>query len=284
MSAEVWALVLTAAVGHALWNLAARKVAGDIAILWLAFALGSACMLPVCAYFYWQGTPLVWTTPALLCLLATGAIHAIYFALLAWAYEHGEISMVYPVARGSGVGLTALAGWGLLSEDISLLGAAGIGGILCGIFALGAPALMRGGDRRSFKLALCVGLSIVAYSIVDKIGVGHMSPIYYISGMWILGTLLRWPFVWRLRRGTFYASARTHWRSIAFIGLGSLGTYLLILFAYTKGPVSYIVAARESSVVIGSILGFVFLRENFTRLKLVGVLGIAAGLALIKMG
>ena len=78
--------------------------------------------------------------------------------------------------------------------------------------------------------------------------------------------------------------AHTHWRSIAFIGLGSLGTYLLILFAYTKGPVSYIVAARESSVVIGSILGFVFLRENFTRLKLVGVLGIAAGLALIKMG
>ena len=169
--------MLTAAVGHALWNLAARKVAGDIAILWLAFALGSACMLPVCAYFYWQGTPLVWTTPALLCLLATGAIHAIYFALLAWAYEHGEISMVYPVARGSGVGLTALAGWVLLSEDISLLGAAGIGGILCGIFALGAPALMRGGGRRSFKLALCVGLSIVAYSIVDKIGVGHMSPI-----------------------------------------------------------------------------------------------------------
>jgi len=284
MSADLWALVLTAALGHALWNLAARNVAGDIATLWLAFALGSAVMLPVCVYMYWQGMPLLLTPTAAFYLLATGAIHAVYFALLAWAYEHGEISMVYPVARGSGVGLTALAGWTLLAEEISLVGALGIGCVLCGIFALGAPALMRGGDRRSFKLALYVGLSIVAYSIVDKVGVGHMQPIYYISGMWILSTLLLWPFVWRLRRGTFGTTARQHWRSIAFIGLGSLGTYLLILFAYTKGPVSYIVAARESSIVAGAILGFIFLRENVTRLKLVGVLAIAAGLALIKMG
>ncbi len=284
MSSEVWTLVLTAAIGHALWNFAARKVAGDIAILWLSFALGSVCMLPVCAYMWWQGAPPTTTPISMLCLLATGVLHAIYFALLASAYEHGEISLVYPVARGSGVGLTALAGWTVLAEDISLLGAAGIGCVLCGIFALGAPALMRGGDRRSFNLALCVGLSIVAYSLVDKIGVGHMRPVYYISGMWILGTLLRWPFVWRLRRGTFYATARAHWRSITFIGLGSLGTYLLILFAYTKGPVSYIVAARESSVVGGALLGFLFLREHFTALKLVGVLGIAVGLVLIKMG
>jgi drug/metabolite transporter (DMT)-like permease len=284
MSAEVWALVLTAAVGHALWNLAARNVAGDIAILWLAFALGNIIMLPICAYMYWQGVPLLLTPPAVICLLATGAIHAVYFALLAWAYEHGEISLVYPVARGSGVGLTALAGWALLAEEITILGAVGIGCVLCGIFALGAPALMRGGDRHSFKLALYAGLSIVTYSIIDKIGVAHMQPVYYISGMWILSTLLRWPFVWRDRRGTFGTTARQHWRSIAFIGLGSLGTYLLILFAYTKGPVSYIVAARESSVVVGVILGFIFLRENVTRLKLIGVLGIAAGLALIKMG
>jgi drug/metabolite transporter (DMT)-like permease len=284
MSTEVWTIILIAAIGHALWNLAARKISGDITVLWLAFALGTAVLMPICAFIWWQGTPLVLTQPAVLCLLATGILHAIYFALLSWAYEEGEISMVYPVARGSGVGLTALAAWSILGEHISLLGAAGIGLILCGILILSAPALLRGHDRRSFKLALGVGLSIVAYSLVDKVGVSHMPLLYYVGGMWLLSTLLRWPFVWRLRRGTFLTTARQQWRSIAFIGLGSLGTYLLILYAYTKGPVSYIVAARESSVVIGAILGFVFLKEHFAPFKLVGVLGIAAGLILIKMG
>ncbi len=284
MSSEVWALVLIAAIGHALWNFAARKVSGDITVLWLSFALGTVVMLPICAFVWWQGTPLPLTQPAILCLLATGILHAVYFALLARAYEEGDISMVYPVARGSGVGLTALAGWSILGEEISTLGAAGIGLILCGIIALSAPALLNGHDRRSFKIALGVGLSIVAYSLVDKIGVAHMPLLYYIGGMWLLGTLLRWPFVWRQRRGTFLKTAQEQWQPIAFIGLGSLGTYLLILYAYTKGPVSYIVAARESSVVIGAILGFVFLKEHFTPLKLVGVLGIAAGLVLIKMG
>ena len=103
-------------------------------------------------------------------------------------------------------------------------------------------------------------------------------------GMWILGSLLRWPFIWGQRRGTLWATARTHYRYIVLIGLGSLGTYLLILYAYTLGPVSYIVAARESSVVIGTLICFVFLGEQYTPLKLAGVLSIAAGLVLIKVG
>jgi drug/metabolite transporter (DMT)-like permease len=278
-------MVMIAAVGHALWNVAARQVAGDIAVLWLSFALGTLAMLPPCIYLWWQNGPPQLTEAALLCLLATGLLHAAYFALLAWAYETGEVSLVYPIARGSGVGLTALGGIALLGETVTPSGGTGIGLVLIGIGLIGIPALRSAqAQRRSFVLALAVGLSIVAYSLVDKIGVGHMHPIYYITGMWLLGSLIRWPSVWLRRRGTMWQTARTHYRHIAFIGLGSLGTYLIILYAYTLGPVSYIVAARESSVVIGSLIGFFFLHEKYTPLKLVGVLSIGAGLALIKVG
>lgn len=285
MSAEVWTWVMIAAVGHALWNAAARHVAGDMAVMWLAFALGTIVMIPPCIYMWWQNGPPILNQTALLCLLATGVLHAVYFALLSWAYEGGEISLVYPIARGSGVGLTALGGVTLLGETVSLSGGMGIGLVLLGIGLISVPALRNGlPQHRNLLLSLSVGLSIVAYSLVDKIGVTLIHQLYYITGMWILGSLLRWPFIWVQRRGTLWTTACTHYRHIAFIGLGSLGTYLLILHAYTLGPVSYIVAARESSVVIGALIGFVFLGEQYTRPKLAGVLSIAAGLALIKVG
>ncbi len=285
MSAEVWTWVMIAAVGHALWNAMARHVAGDIAVMWLAFALGTVILIPPCAYLWWQNGPPVLDQTALLCLLATGVLHAAYFALLSRAYEGGEISLVYPIARGSGVGLTALGGVTLLGETVSLFGGAGIALVLLGIGLISIPSLRDSlPQRRNVLLALSVGLSIVAYSLVDKIGVTLIHPLYFITGMMFLASLLRWPFVWAQRRGTLWTTLRTHFKQIVFIGTVSMGAYLLILYAYTLGPVSYVVAARESSVVIGALIGFAFLGEKYTSLKLVGVLSIASGIALIKVG
>ena len=280
MSTEVWGLVLTAAVGHALWNFAARKVAGDAAVMWLSVVVGALVAVLLCAYTWWQGAPQTLSWRGGLCLLATGIIHGLYFALLAAAYEHGEISLVYPVARGSGVGLTALVAWLVLDEDISPLGASGIALVLAGIFCLGAPALKH--QTRGLQLALGVGLTIVCYSLVDKIGVGYVQPLYYIAGMWLIGTLVRAPWAVRRYRAGLLTAVRVHWPTIALIGVASLGTYLLILYAYTQGPVGYIVAVRESSVVLGALLGWCFLRERLTLLKATGILAIVAGLVLIK--
>ena len=282
MNADVWGLVLTAAIGHALWNFAARKAAGDAAIIWLSVVVGVLVAIPFCAYTWWQSAPpplpLSWSGG--LCLVATGIIHGLYFALLAEAYEHGEISLVYPVARGSGVGLTALAAWLALGEDISLLGASGIALVLAGIFCLGASAFKH--QTHGLQLALGVGLTIVCYSLVDKIGVGYVQPLYYITGMWLIGSLVRAPWVVRRYGAGLLTIARVHWPVITLIGVASLGTYLLILYAYTQGPVGYIVAVRESSVVIGALLGWIFLKERLTLLKVTGLLAIVGGLVLIK--
>ena len=280
MSNEVWGLVLTAAVGHALWNFAARKAAGDAAVIWLSVAVGTLVAVLLCAYTWWQGAPPTLSWPGGLCLVATGIIHGLYFTLLAEAYEHGEISLVYPVARGSGVGLTALAAWLALGEDISLLGASGIALVLAGIFCLGAPALKH--QTRGLQLALGVGLTITCYSLVDKIGVGYVQPLHYITGMWLISTLVCSPWVVRRYGAGLLTTARVRWQTIALIGVASLGTYFLILYAYTQGPVGYIVAVRESSVVLGALLGWVFLQERLTLLKATGILAIVGGLVLIK--
>ena len=142
-----------------------------------------------------RGPPLILSWPAGICLLATGIFHALYFALLARAYEHGEISTVYPIARGSGVGLTAFVAYLSLGEDISLLGAGGIALVFAGILCVGAPVLKL--QARGLQLALGVGLTIVCYSLIDKIGVGYVQPVYYICGMWLIATLVRMPFVVR---------------------------------------------------------------------------------------
>ena len=77
---------------------------------------------------------------------------------------------------------------------------------------------------------------------------------------------------------------RVYWPYILLIGLGSQATYLLILYAYTMGPISYIIAARESAVVIGTVLGFLFLNERLTAFKTIGIIAIFGGLVLIKAG
>ena len=100
--------------------------------------------------------------------------------------------------------------------------------------------------------------------------------------MWIIATVVRMPFVVRQYGADLLATARAFYGYIALIGAGSLATYLLILYAYTQGPVSYIIAARESSVVIGALLGWIFLKERLTAVKTIGILAIAGGLMLLR--
>jgi len=285
MTETVWLLVLLAALGHALWNVVAKKTTGDPAIMWWSFVLGSVSMVPFSLLMICIGIIPKLTIESSLCLIATGVLHAIYFALLSKAYSFGDISIVYPISRGTGVGLTGLGGFFLFEEAISIIDATGIGLILIGISIISIPALQsQKSDRRSISLALGVGISIVCYSLVDKLGVSHLHPVHYITGMWILGSLFRWPWIFHRYRGNLLQVAVSNWQIISLIGLGSLTTYLLILYAYTKGQVSHIVAARESSIIIAAAIGILFLNERLNRFKIVGIFSITSGLVILGIG
>ena len=162
MTKSVWILVLLAALGHVLWNVVAKKTDGDPVIMWWSFMLGSMSMIPLSILMIFIGITPKLTIESGLCLIATGVLHAIYFALLSKAYSVGDISIVYPVSRGTGVGLTGLGGFFFFKETISIIDASGIGLILIGIIVISIPAMKsKKSDKRSISLALVVGMSIV---------------------------------------------------------------------------------------------------------------------------
>jgi len=287
MPTNVFLLVCIAAVCHASWNFAARRIAGNMLIVWLGLWAGCLVMLPVALLIVLQhGLAESVPTAGVNSIIATGVIHAAYFSLLALAYESGELSLVYPVARGSGVGFTAIFGVLLLGERISVLGLSGIILIVLGTLVLGAPSLLHRQRHtiRAFALALGVGATIVGYSLVDKVGVGHVHPIAYIWLMFLTSALVMSPLVlWRYR-GRYRESIRGRVRYAFLIGIGSLLTYLLILFAFQDEAVSYVVAAREFAIVVGAMLGFAFLRERMTPFKVLAIAAITIGTCCMKYG
>jgi drug/metabolite transporter (DMT)-like permease len=285
MTVYVFLLVLFSAFCHATWNFAARKAAGNLMAIWLGLWIGCAVILPAAlAVICRDGVHAMAELPAISCILATGLIHYVYFRLLAAAYEEGEISLVYPIARGSGIAFTAILAGLLLKEQLTLLGGSGIGLVCLGIISLSRGANRQAAEAKAIRLALGIGASIVGYSLVDKIGVSYVHPVVYIWSMFLIAALALTPLLIRRYHGQLAQAARQYGGYAAVIGVGSVGTYLIILFAFTRGPVNYIVAVREFAVVLGALAGFLFLKERLTLVKALAICLIVAGVVAIRVG
>ncbi len=273
-------IVLAAAGLHAAWNFAARKARGDVVVIWLSVGLAALLSLPFAAALALSEEALLRSVPF---ILATGIVHAFYFGLLAHAYEVGEISTVYPVARGTGVAGTPVIAYWLIGEEISLTGGIAVIAVVLGIALLAAGQLRGHKTSRPFVAALLVGATIIAYSVIDKAAVARINPVVYIWCMFALSALFLTPYV-LLRHPTALGAALKHRKRYVFlIGPVAMATYLVILFAFQLGKVSYIVAAREFSVVIGAVLGFALLGESLTVKKGLGIAAVTAGVFIMKM-
>ena len=284
MSSEVWSLVLISAVCHAGWNLYARRVAGHLGVLWLAKVTAILFLLPLALWtLRWDGgMAFSWRGMGFVAL--TGTLHSLYFYLLGRTYARGEISVVYPVARGTGVGLTGLGAWLVLGEAVSWLGGMGIASVFAGILLMGIPSWRNRRQVEGLGTALGVGVTILCYSLIDKKGVQVVHPVVYITGTYLLSAAILALVVFPRYWGQLPALARKHPDALLIISLGSSVTYLLVLFAYQMGPVGYIVAARESAVVIGVLLGVLVLKEPFSWAKGAAVAAIVLGLLCLRLG
>jgi uncharacterized membrane protein len=253
--------------------------------IWLGLWIGCAVMLPgAIGVIIHNGVRETARLQGISCIIATGLIHTVYFRLLAAAYEEGEISLVYPIARGSGIALTAILAGLLLKEQLTLVGSIGIGLVCLGIISLSTGAYKRADDTKAIRLALGIGASIVAYSLVDKTGVNYISPVVYIWSMFLIAGITLTPMLIRRYCGTLGKEARQNIGYALIIGIGSVGTYLMILFAFTRGPVNYIVAVREFAVVLGALAGVIFLKERLTMTKALAICVIVIGIIGIKLG
>jgi drug/metabolite transporter (DMT)-like permease len=177
---------------------------------------------------------------------------------------------------------TALVAWAWLGEAPSVRGMTGVVLVCIGILLLGIRGRGARPNPRPYLLALLVGVTIAGYSVVDKLGVGRVHPLVYVFGLAAGTVLCLAPVVLVWHRD----DCRRAWRSrkglSAWIGLGSMGTYLLVLFAFRLSGVSYVVAVRELSIVIVVLLGRAVLQEPITVSKLLSVTAIAGGVIFIK--
>jgi drug/metabolite transporter (DMT)-like permease len=295
MNGTVILLVLASAVLHASWNFAMRSARGDLLVIWLSLMLAGVAGMPMAiAYGLWYPPHAAGTWY----LLASCVLNALFFSLLGKAYEGGEISLVYPVSRGTGVALTGVIALALAIDPLSPLALAGMLAVVAGILMIGLGHVSSGlgghSKAHSIGLAVLVGLCIAGYSITDKLGVsarrdglwpgGQMHPVIYVCGQYFGTAMLMIPYV-LTRPARQIAEAWNRWRvHVLFIGPASLLTYLPILLAYRLGPVSSIVAFREVAVVLGCVLGFAVLKESMPARKLAGIAAVLAGLILIKLG
>jgi len=216
-------------------------------------------------------------------MIAPIAIHAVYFFALGRAYRHGGFSRVYPIARGLGVALVPIVALLLFDEWLSPLGTLGVTLVVAGIVSLslaagGGPALTRAG--RGTAWALLTGLTIAAYSLVDKAGVARLHPVPYIALMGLGMSVLLAPVV-LADRGALAREWKFNWRTILGASSMNLTSYLLVLFAFRLSKVGYVVAARELSILFSALIGSLWLGEGRLPARLAGASVVLAGVVCV---
>lgn len=273
MSPAAFGLAFAAAVVHAVWNVALARTRDAEVGAALALAL-SVVIWAAPALVTWD---VEWA--ALPYLAASGVLQIAYMALLVAAYRRADVSVVYPLARGSGPVV-------VLAISVAALGAdlhpAEIAGVL--VVALGV-VLVRGRSGgvapRHVLLALVVGSCIAGYTLVDKEGLHHASPLPYLWATLIVPAIGYLAVIGRLR-GREALRAGLGWTTVG-VAIGMFGAYLLVLAALRLAPAAPVAAIRETSVVLVAILAAAWLREPVGRLRLGGAALVAAGIALIAL-
>ena len=282
MTGAALTLVLCAAVIHATWNAMAKGARDPMAMLWWAGVVSSLFLAPPSIYVLARDGV---SPSALPFVAATVILHSVYFFALGRAYQTGDFSLVYPMARGLGVALVPVGAFYFFDERLSTLGVLGIALILAGIFALhwrrGAwreDALLRPGTG----WALATGLCIASYSLVDKVGVSHINPLPYLWAMMLGSCVSLLPPVLG-RRGSLAREWRENRTAVLLSGALSPSGYLLVLFAFRLSKAGYVVAGREVSIVISALIGSLLFKEGGLGRRLTGAAIVAAGVICVAL-
>lgn len=292
MSATAIVLILVAAIAHASWNLFSKQasVTGAGSFIWLMSAAAACLYAPVVAVSVLVGQPRL-TGLCWLFLAGTGVLQAGYFLFLQNGYRLGDLSLVYPIGRGTGALLAALAGIVIFGERPGPVAIAGIACLVAGIVVIGIPGRIRNRPPRipsavsATTYALLTGAFIASYTLWDKYAVATLRtpPLLQGYAAFPLMVLLFAPQVHR-------ASDRTArvWRAYRpqILGAAVLGplAYILVLIALSFTAVSAVAPAREVSVLFGVLLGRRLLNEGGLARRLMAAAAIVTGIVAIAIG
>ncbi|MFV2002607.1 MAG: EamA family transporter [Paracoccaceae bacterium] len=278
MSTGVFIAVLAAALLHAGWNALIKTSANKMTGM-LVLALGDAVIgIAVVATRPFPAAE-VWPW-----LIASGVIRTAYQLFLVYAYQHGDLSRVYPMARGAAPLLVLLVGALVLSDVVSMLEIAGILVLGAGILLMAQGVLSNGESRRLVPFALGSAMATAGYSLVDGIGARLSGdPIAYVGWALIVTTILFAPSIIVLRGpGILRASPRV-WLSGAVAGAASYLAYSIVVWAMTQAPIALVAALRETSILFAVLIGWWIFGERMDRGKAVAALLIVGGVMLTRI-
>ncbi|MDQ5823991.1 MAG: DMT family transporter [Chloroflexota bacterium] len=286
MNISILGLLLLAALIHASWNLLAKRSLDKQAFLWLASLVSLAVFVVPFMLAGRSVPPEAWPW-----IVLSGVLEAVYFMLLGSAYQRGDMSLIYPLARGSAPLFVLMFASLFLGERVGWTGLLGIGLVVLGIYTLHLKVLDLRGllapflslKERPSQIALLTGLTIGSYSVVDKVGVGYAGPISYPFLVFSVSSLVLLPYMWLAKSQEVRREWRDNRASILAVGVMSLCGFLMVLFALTVSQVSHVSPVREVSVVFGAVLGALVLREPFARVKVAGSVLIFGGIVLISL-
>jgi drug/metabolite transporter (DMT)-like permease len=293
VSASALALVILAGLIHALWNIAAKKAAGDARFAFFTATVMGVVWAPLGLWLGWQQVP-TWGVLEWALVGTSGVIHVVYYVVLLRGYRKADLTVVYPLARGSGPLLSSMVAIGLLGEQISTLGLLGIVGVVLGVFLIaGGPGLMRkthdpearGLVLKGMRYGLLTGVFIASYTLVDgyAVKVVLMSPILVDYCGNFVRLLFLAPVVLR-DRPTAAALWKVQWKYALLVGTISPVSYVLVLYAMQSAPLSHVAPAREVSMLFAALIGGHLLGEGDRLVRIMGAAMIGGGVIALGLG
>ncbi|QEM68368.1 EamA family transporter [Geobacter sp. FeAm09] len=290
MSTTAFILIVISAVMHALWNLLVKRSSHKTVFIWWMF-VASSLLFTLCLPL--AAEPFRWPGPGTVLMIAIGAIcYVLYHLFNGRAYRGGDLSVVYPLSQTSMIYVPI---WGmiLLRERLSLVGICGILLVILGTFSVQMQRFslvelvrpFRNLRSQSVQAALTAGFIYSIGSIAEKTGVRNYSPLYFtyflVLSMLAMMTINLVRPKYRPHVGQ---ELRKHWVLVLWSGPVIMASFLTFRYGLNLSPVSYAVPVRQVSILVGVMIGILFLGESCGRIRTVAALLILAGAALIRLG
>ena len=293
MPASSLALVILAGLIHAVWNITAKKAGGDARFATFTGLLMALIWAPLGIWLGWDVLP-TWGSVEWGLVVVSGVLHVLYYIALLRGYRKADLTVVYPLARGSGPLLSSLAAILMFGEQITALGVTGIFAVVAGVFFIaGGTRLFRAAHdpatqariRTGMLYGLLTGVFIASYTVVDGYAVKFvlMSPIlldYYgnfVRLLFLLPTVLR-------DRVTAARHWREQWKHALVVAAISPIGYVLVLYAMKAAPLSHVAPAREVSMLFAALIGGQLLGERDRLARIAGAALIAFGVMALALG
>jgi uncharacterized membrane protein len=295
-------LVAFSAVLHVAWNVRLKTAGDPLRAATIGLLAATAGIVPAGAAVWWLGGGAALPPEGIALGVASGVVEAAYFIFLAGAYRRGDLSVVYPLARGTAPLLAVVIGVGLLGERPGVAGSLGVVALLAGFLWLQRPwrvlSLARrgaraGGSRRATAdtavlFALATGVMIATYTTIDRIGTRLIDPVPYAAILWVTCSIVLVGWVMLVAGGDLFRHGRDGARRAAIGGWLTLVAYLCILGALSVAPLSGVAPLRESATVVAAAWGSVKMGEAADRAEVGRRVGasllIVAGALLLAIG